>query len=890
MNKFILIICIFFFAFTSRSQTDTTISPATINNAETDSLSDNTTGGLPVFNSNNANNINAGNAVQAQGVSALLGSSRDPFIQTYIMHFMTARFRYRGYSFDNMTVMMNGVRLNNLQNGMASIGVFGGMNDIIRYTDQKTGLGSSRSTFGDIGGYFNLNVFASTFRKGLRASYAQGNRIFKERVSLTYSTGLTKNGWAFSFSGNARYAAQSYIPGTTYGSFGVFLAAEKRFSDNNSLSLVAFGAPSKQGMASYETDEAYALTNPKQSPSLGSTLFDGNAGNNHYNSYWGFQNGQARNSRVRNIIPVNLILTDLIKFNKKSTLTLSATGSWSRSGTTALNYYGVPNPAPDYYKYMPSYYAPGSSDADPGQYAALTQAWQNSTVNPQSGLLAGQVDWAGMYNVNRNNIHTVQNVDGETGKSRTGNESVYIVEERRQDVSSGAYNAIFNTTLKNEIHLTAGTNGAISNSRYYKVVNDLLGGDYWLDLNQFASSLNTNTLTTQYNINDPNKLVKQGDVFGYDYNINVKRFELWGQAEKSFKRFDVYVSGTINETSFFRDGHMVNGLFPTTAGVEGASANGSSGGKSTTLNFLNYGVKGGITYKIDGHNYITVNLASSTKPPLPSYSFVSPHSRNDEIPGIGSEKILSGDITYNLRYKWLKGRITYYYTQINNQTWERSYFDDVFKTNVNYFMTDLNQLNQGLELGLEGVISPRVSIIGGVAYGSYLYTNRPTATISADNTSALLASDRMVYLKNYHVGGTPESASSIGVRYNGKKYWNVGVYFNYFANNYVTINPDRRTAEALAKYVDTDPQVHQITDQEKLPNAYTVDVMGGKSFRFKKHGVNIFFMINNITNNMFKNYGMEQLRHDENNITKFPNKYGYSYGLTYQLSLSYTFY
>ena len=123
-----------------------------------------------------------------------------------------------------------------------------------------------------------------------------------------------------------------------------------------------------------------------------------------------------------------------------------------------------------------------------------------------------------------------------------------------------------------------------------------------------------------------------------------------------------------------------------------------------------------------------------------------------------------------------------------------------------------------------------------------------------------------------------------------KKRWYAGIYFNYFANNYVTANPDRRTAEALAKYISTDPQVNQILNQEKLPDAYTVDFMGGKSLTFKnKTGLNLTLMVNNLTNNIFKTAGEEQLRHDDNYIIKFPNKYLYSLGLTFMLSAAFTF-
>ncbi len=874
----ILFLCLFT-SLTSFGQIDSTgrmkplyqdtTTTSSLNNAERDTI--NTTNGiLPVFST--ASSDLGGANLQSQDVNALLGSSRDIFMQAVAMHFTVDRFRYRGYLTDNMTVMMNGVRLNSLETGVAGFSTFGGMNDVMRFMDQKTGLGSSRSSFGDVGGFFNLNVYASTFRKGIRVTYSEGNRIFKQRATLTYSTGLLKNGWAFSFSGTARYAAQGYIPGTWFQGFGYYGGIDKKFNDKNLLSLTLFGAPISQARQAYETDEAFALT-----------------GDKHYNANWGFQNGVARNATISKTNVPTLILTDKWEINDHSRLTASIYGSYGRTSLTGGNYFGVPNPSADYYKYMPSYYSPSSSDADPGQFAALTKAWQNNTVNPATGFTAQQIDWDQFYNINSNNLHTTTNVDGVVGSTYSGKRSLIIIEEKRQDVKNTGYNAIYNTRLSNDIYITVGTNGAISNTRYYKVVNDLLGGDYWLDYNQFGNSQTPNPLAIQNNINDPNKIIKQGDVFGYDYNINVTRFELWGQAEKSFKRVDLYLSATVNNTSFYRAGHMVNGLFPTTAGVNGAPVNGSSGGNSNTLDFLNYGIKAGITYKIDGHNFITINGASLTKPPLPINAFVSAQTRNDELQGIGSEKIFTGDISYNLRYRWLKGRITYYYTQINNQVWHRSYFDDDFKTTINYAMTNLNQLNQGLELGLEGAVTKRVSIIAAVGYGSYLYTNDPLATITANNTTQLLATDRTVYFKNYHVGGAPESASSLGVRYTGAKRWYAGIYYNYFANNYVSISPDKRTDAALSRYVATDPQVNQLLNQEKLANAYTVDFMGGKSFSLKNgYLLNLNLMVNNLTNNIFKTSGEEQLRHDDVNDVKFPNKYLYSFGLTFMLSAAFT--
>jgi len=423
-------------------------------------------------------------------------------------------------------------------------------------------------------------------------------------------------------------------------------------------------------------------------------------------------------------------------------------------------------------------------------------------------------------------------------------------------------------------------NGAASFTRYYSVINDLLGGDYYLDINTFVNNQTTvNPLANQNNIADPNKLLKVGDVVYDDYNINVNREEAWGQAEKSFEKADIFLSGTVNNTSFMRVGNMVSGLFPT------------SGGDSKTLEFMNYGIKGGITYKLDKHNYLTLNAAYMTKPPLPNYSFESASTRNDIVPNLGSNQVMTGDLTYQVRYGWLRGRVSYYYSVINNQVWERSYWDDVLATYVNYTMTNLDQVNQGVEIGLEATIARHWAITGTLSDGTYLYSNRPDATITADNTAQVLAQDRVIYIQNYHVGGTPETAGTIGLRYSADNYkWYAGIYLNYFANNYVTIDPDRRAAENLTTFIAADPEVSHVLNQELLPDAYTLNFRAGDRFKLKNgHTLGVNLMLNNLTNNEFKVAGYEQLRYVTSNVYEFPNKYAYSMGLTFMVSLSYLF-
>jgi hypothetical protein len=252
---------------------------------------------------------------------------------------------------------------------------------------------------------------------------------------------------------------------------------------------------------------------------------------------------------------------------------------------------------------------------------------------------------------------------------------------------------------------------------------------------------------------------------------------------------------------------------------------------------------------------------------------------------------MGGDINYLIKFPTLKVRATYYYNQINNQTQLRTYWHDLFNNNVNYILTGLDQTHQGVELGIEKVLFTSHVVQAAVGYGNFYYTNRPTAQAWQDNNSTQLFSNRTVYLENYNVGGTPQTVAGIGYRYNDKRRWFIGVFGNYFANTYLEPNPDRRTAEALEKYVSTDPQVETITKQEELPAYFIMNANAGKSFRIKrKYFINVNVSANNLLNN--KNiiiWGFESLRWDLSDINKFPNKYQYMQGTTYMATVNFSF-
>lgn len=789
---------------------------------------------------------------ESQDISGLLQSSRDIFTSAAGYTFGSARFKLRGYNSEYTSVLINAVPLNDMESGSAFWSTWGGLNDATRNSDVQTGIGVSDYYFGRIGGITNINTRASQFREQTKISYSSANTSYTNRLMFIHSTGLMENGWAFAISGSRRWAQEGYVDGTFYDAWSYFLSVEKKINESHSLALTAFGAPRINARSGVSTQEAYDLS-----------------GTNFYNPYWGYQNGEKRNAQVNDYHKPMAVLSHYWDINEQSKLNSSVSYSFGKGGSTALNWFSGADPRPDYYRNLPSYYA-----SDPEQYATYLDLWQNN-------LDYNQINWDRFYISNTNNMYTVENVNGISGNNVYGLRSNYILEERRNDHSQINLNSVYKNDLNENIKVNGGINISLYKGFHFKVVNDLLGGDYWLDIDKYAERdfAYIDPLISQSDLRNPNRLVKVGDRFGYDYNSNINKVEVFSQAAFSYSKIDFYAGIDLSKTSFWRTGNMQNGLFPE-----------SSYGDGEKHDFLNYELKGGLTYKINGRNFIAFNSTYLTQAPYFRNAYLSPRTRDGVINDLKNETIYSGDISYILKSPMAKVRLTAYYTEFKDQIYVRGVFFDQLNTYGNYIMEGIDKLNYGLEAGLEVTLSPTVVVSFAGAKGLYIYNSRPEVTIVQDNNQEILLENEIAYIKNYRLANGPQTAATIGFKYNAPKYWFAGINANYFDDMYIDINPYRRTETALEGLITTDPQWSKMIDQEKLPWAYTIDFFGGKSWRIKDYYIALNLNVSNVLNN--KNFitgGFEQLRVDISNPDKFPNKYFYLYGTTYFVNLNFRF-
>ena len=302
----------------------------------------------------------------AQSVSGVLSASRDAFNAAASFTFSAARFKVRGYDNDNFVTYMNGVPMTDLYNGNSMFYLWGGLNDVTRNRENVSNLFPGTFSFGGIGGSNYIDTRA-------------------------YGTGVLKGGWAFAGSISRRWSDEGYIPGTYYDGWSYFAAAEKIINYSHSVSLTMFGTPTERGRSSPATKEMYDL-----------------AGSNYYNPTWGYQNGEKRNASVNISHQPTAILSHDWKINNQSLLRTSVGYSFGENVNTGLDWYNAPDPRPDFYRKLPSYYSEFPEIA--AQIEALLRASEEIR----------QIQWDDLYQANYNSFETIKDVDGIPGKTVSG--------------------------------------------------------------------------------------------------------------------------------------------------------------------------------------------------------------------------------------------------------------------------------------------------------------------------------------------------------------------------------------------------------------------------------------------------------------------------------------
>ena len=790
----------------------------------------------------------------SESTAGLLQSSRDTYQQAAAFNWGQARFRMRGLDNEYGVTMINGISMNKIYDGRPQWSNWGGLNDATRNQEFTLGSAPSDYTFGGILGTQEINTRASLYRKGTRISQSGTNTNYSWRSMFTHNSGLMENGWAYSISGSRRWAREGYFEGSDYGANSFFASVEKRINKKHSLNFTTIYAQNTRGKSSPNTDEVNNLMGIK------------------YNSYWGWQDGKKRNSRDKDVEEPILMLSHYWKISDKTTINTNVAYQTGSIGNSRLDYQTANSPDPTYYKNLPSYFS------NLGDIAGANVA-QNYFLNNS------QINWNAMYYANQNS-------------SVNPGKSLYALYEDRTDDKQITANSILFSDLSDNVKLNAGASFKKLKSHNFQHMLDLLGGQYFSDVDPFYSGDQT-----QSDLNNPNRQIKVGDEYGYNYNLNAVVADAFTQFKFTYKKVDFYLAQSFSRTQYQREGLYRNGIYANT-----------SFGKGSKQNFENFGFKGGLTYKITGQHLLDFNGVYMTKAPNMRNTFANARINNNITPELNSETIASLDASYVVRTPKFKARVTGFASRVQNAT-EISFFyaegigEDVDGNDQDSFISELltgiEKRNFGAEIGLEYQFTSTIKGTVAASYGQYLYGNNPNLKINDDAQATLTNTQPVVdfgkaYLKNYRLPGMPQTAASLGLEYRDPNFWWVGANINYLADSYLDVSNITRTDNFSLNSIGisypgaTEEAVRQALKQEKFANFNLLNLTGGKSWRIDNKTIGFFASINNVLDTTYKTGGFEQSRKatfpdlqadNANGTPSFGPKYFYGYGRTYFINV-----
>ena len=853
---------------------------------------------------------------------SILFGSNDPYTNIASFGFSNIRFKNRGYTSESQDVYVSGIPMNDALTGYSPFSLWSGLNEATRAKETTVGNEVSDYGFGGYNGVTNITAMPSSVRPGWRFSALTNSALYRLRLMATYASGELDNGWSYAFNVSARIGGNDWVKGVYYRNFAYYAGVEKKFGDIHKLSLVTFAAPGERGAQNASTQEVYNLM-----------------GDNMYNSNWGYQNGKVRNARVRKTFEPVTILKYTVKPNDD--LEASATVLWrtGKNGYTAMDWYDAADPRPDYYRNLPSYYWMENEDYDRQNFTKF--AWAEEAWTNRSGAYDNyqHLNWDRLYNVNYNSVDA-------DGLRR----SKYVLEERRvdqNDVNVGA-NVKWNATKW--FTLTGGLNYKWNRTEYYKQIDDLLGGDYYVNIDSFAErdyaatpAMVQNDLDYYFSHGNTAQVLKVGDKYGYDYYANVRKAGLWANGAFDLGAFKANVAVQAGYETFWREGLVRKGLFPglnedgSELIVDGkvlttydpkTGAPITSKGKSDVAQFFTYSAKLGLQYHFSGGHRVYGNAGYFNDAPTFSQSFISPRTRNTLVPNLETMKTISADINYQYSNNGYNVRVTGFWTKIMDQTDMMSFYDDTQNSFTNFAMTGIDQRHMGIELGFKVPLPVEgLSVEGALSWGEYIYTSTPRMTQTIDNSSEIIVDNQPVtywashpvYKKimldgkevydqdldgyivekeqKHYVPSTPQLAADLGLNYRTKSYWFFEIDAQYFANSYLDMNPLYRTELAVngpdGKFSPV--EVEYMAAQEKFDPAFLLNVSVGKSWYInRKYNFGFSLNVQNILNNTnVKTGGYEQTRlidsATKTRYYRFDPKYFYMQGVNYMLNLYFRF-
>ncbi len=743
--------------------------------------------------------------------------------------FGDAKINMRGFQSANVAVMVNGVPVNDMEWGGVYRSNWAGLSDVTRSMQTQRGLGASKISAPSVGGSVNIVTNGIDAKKGGTFSFGVGNDGLYN-LSLSLSTGLTKNGWAMSILAAKRWG-DGYIQGTNFEGYNWFVNISKRINDRHQLSLTAFGAPQKHGQRNALND---GLTIAEWQKAKN---FMGEKDMYRYNASYGFdKNGKQRYSSFNEYHKPQISLNHQWQIDYKSSLSTALYMSIGR----------------------------GSGYSGQGRTSADRNAWKGTNY--------------GILNT------TFRNPDGTFAYDKIQELNAASIDGSRMVMSKSNNNHMWYgllSTYTNQItpslELSAGVDVRYYIGEHNNEIIDLYDGKYFIDDNSRRNVKASDNIaaadpTWQY------EKLQVGDKVYRDYDGHVHQEGVFAQLEWTRNKLNAFVSGSISNTGYWRYDRFYYD---------------AEHAESDHVNFLGYTVKGGANYNITDKHNVFANLGYISRAPFFSGgAFLQSTTSNVTNPDPLNERVFSAELGYGFRSGIFTANLNAYYTLWMDKSFVRStQMSNGDYARINLGGVDARHM--GIELDFSLRPTRWMDITGMLSLGNWIWDSNTkgyiydsqgqpmTAALDGTVASGIMADDHawlFLKQKGIKVGGSAQTTGAIGVTVRPMKGLRVSADWNAYGNNYA----DFWLGSGL-----NGNQTIEVKDPWRIPWGHQLDLSA--SYRFKIG--NIFATIYGNVNNVYNyNYIMDA-QSDALQEGIWQNAYAvmYSFGRTYTVRVKINF-
>lgn len=673
-----------------------------------------------------------------------------------------------------------------------------------------------------------------------RTSVRFSDRNYTAGVRVALAWPLSR-GWELAAGADARTGRDLHVEGVFAQEVQAGFLLSGRFADGGCLTLLAVVPAAMRGLRTAVTREAVVLT-----------------GDPLYNPVWGYQNGRVRNSRVRREMRPLAAALYRRPLGNRTLLSLVVTAETGVRRTSGLGWYDARSRMPDNYRSMPSYVA------DPDRRAELEAVWRSRDARYT------QIDWEELYREN----------------TLSGGSSAYFVADRAERLRRLQFSAAGRTRWSERFVLRYGAEAGYERMRRYRQMRDLLGGGYIVDRDQYLLDDDAYGTLLQNDLRRPDRVVREGGRFGYDYAAIATRLRVWAEGEWRADRFLAGIRVEVGGDAVHRRGYYEKELFPGPR----------SFGRSRRLNFKPYVVAVRTGWAFTPRCYLEAAVRTTAEPPAFDALFLNPEYNNRPVDAPALRRRFDAE----LNLTWLGRAVDLHATLFASISSGGSsvvrYFDDAAARFCDRVATDIGIRALGAEVAAEIRPAYRWRLTLAASAGSFRHVRNPIVTVYDDRDNTLVDDRSESYMGGCRVGGTPGLTALAGIDYFGPKGWGVKCSVAWAGLRYVEPEPLRRTVRVAGQLAASPEAMAAFTVQERLPAACSVDAGLFKSFYFDHSRLTLVCSVNNLMGGRSRLYaGYESIRvisrsaGDGKVYEPLDTRYLASYPRTLFLSVTYSF-